>query len=427
MKKLILVSLLWTALCARGFAQPQVPGSTILSTIGNQIAKVNNSTYESGSYAIGRDSVRVYRTYWQFSLSSIPGNATITKVTVNYYNGGKTGYSLKLTQLATIGQDLGANWTAIGNGTTLHSGLPYNGASFVSDPIKTAIANSLSSGRLIIGALSESENTNGSNAFMDLSLDVEYTRPAAQLSLTARNDLNGADGGNIGVAIYPNPPVSHPSPYHFTAYETDRLNLAAYDNQIVNGKNWIFNDTEGPSQKSKWQEVVNDKVLKEWGAQSFATGPLTAGENNATFIACLETNTYTTSGTMTANETWWYPTVTLTGNVIIPSGVALTIRPGVTVNLGSYAILLNGGTVNIESGATVNCAYLKQSGTLIGYFGTIQSAINYASSGQTIELQPPAYNESPSFTSKSNITLTGHGQGSTTLNGGIRGYKFKLH
>ncbi|MGB9588146.1 MAG: hypothetical protein ACPL7O_08200, partial [Armatimonadota bacterium] len=404
MKNIIVISALLTALSVNAFAQPQVPESAILSALGNQIARVNDSTYEGGTYAIGRDSVRVYRTYWQFSLFSIPSNATITKVTVNYSNGGNNCCSLKLTQLATVNQnDLGANWNAIGNGTTLHSGLPYNGTSFVSDPLKTAIANALSSGKIIIGALSESENTNGSNALMNLYLYVEYTRPAVQLSLTARNDLNGADGGNIGVGIYPNAPASHPSPYYFKAYETDRLNLTAYDNQVVNGKNWIFNDTEGASNKSEWDDQVNRKVLNTWWTASVTTHALTADENNAVFTAYLKTNTYTTSGTMTASEVWFTGPVTLTGNLIIPSGVTLTIDTGVTVNLGSYGIILNGGSVDIKSGATVNCAYLKQNGAIIGYFGSIQSAINYASSGQTIELQPRTYNENPNFTSKSNI------------------------
>ncbi len=110
--------------------------------------------------------------------------------------------------------------------------------------------------------------------------------------------------------------------------------------------------------------------------------------------------------------------VTLTGNVTVPSGITLTVTPGVNINFNGYGILLDGGTVNFEGGDP-NCVYLKRSGTLNGYFGAIQPAINYAGSGQTVELQARTYNESPSFSSKSNVTLLGQGEGSTTLNGGI--------
>jgi len=101
-------------------------------------------------------------------------------------------------------------------------------------------------------------------------------------------------------------------------------------------------------------------------------------------------------------------------------GVSLTIRGGATLNLSGYYVRCTGGGVlAIEAGATIDGLAAAIHGSNGGLFPTIQSAINYASSGQTIELQPRAYNESPSFTSKSNITLTGQGQGSTTLNGGI--------
>ena len=111
-------------------------------------------------------------------------------------------------------------------------------------------------------------------------------------------------------------------------------------------------------------------------------------------------------------------TVNLNTFPIITSGGTITVESGATINFGSYGILLNGGSVIFEGGVP-NCVYLKQSGALKGYYGSIQSAINYAASNQTVELQARTYSENPSFSSKSNITLTGQGSGSTTINGNI--------
>ncbi|MFA3784181.1 hypothetical protein ABRY23_14065 [Melioribacteraceae bacterium 4301-Me] len=266
--------------------------------------------------------------------------------------------------------------------------------------------------------MSESEGTRGLQSSMTLDLDVYYKYPAAQLNIIVRNDLNGNDGGNVGVGIYPAAATQHPSSYTVpNVYETQRLNLAAYDNQTVNGKVWFFNDTEYSVRKSKWQKDKFGQLSFLSNNSSFTTNPLTTDDNGASFKAYLETTSYTTSGTLSENEIWW-TNVTLTGNVTVPSGITLTVTPGVNINFNGYGILLDGGSVNFQGGDP-NCVYLKQSGSLKGYFGTIQPAINYAGSGQTVELQARTYPESPSLTSKSNITLTGQGQGSTTLNGSI--------
>lgn len=126
----------------------------------------------------------------------------------------------------------------------------------------------------------------------------------------------------------------------------------------------------------------------------------------------------TTSGSLPGNEAW-RDTVTLIGDVTVPSGTRLTVMAGSTVNLNGNAILVSGGLVTVESGANLNCAYLVSNGSTVGYYSTIQSAINAAASGQTVQLQARAYSENPSFSSRSSITLLGLGQGSTTLSGSV--------
>ncbi|MCL5267018.1 MAG: hypothetical protein M1469_02810 [Bacteroidetes bacterium] len=201
-------------------------------------------------------------------------------------------------------------------------------------------------------------------------------------------------------------------------YEAQKLNLAAYDNQSVNGKNWVFNDTEGPANKSYWKEEYSNGTYSSSlsYSASMTTSALTTNDNGAKFNAYLKSNTFTTSGTMSSSEEWWTYNVGLTGNVTIPSGVTLTIDNGVTVNLNGHALIATGGTIN--NNGTISGAGATIQG-VSGYFGSIQSAIDYASSGQTVQVPAGSFSESPSFSSRSNITLNGQGQGTTTLNGTI--------
>lgn len=63
--------------------------------------------------------------------------------------------------------------------------------------------------------------------------------------------------------------------------------------------------------------------------------------------------------------------------------------------------------------------YLINGNKYYGLFTSVQSAINNATSNQTVELLATSFSESPSFSSKSYITLNGQGPGSTTINGSI--------
>lgn len=122
---------------------------------------------------------------------------------------------------------------------------------------------------------------------MSLSLAVDYTRPATLLNFQARNDLAGQDGGEIGVGVNA-PPTRFPSPKTFTAYETQTVNLAAYDNQNVNGTTWIFNDSEAPLNLSEW--IKEDKSGKNTflGRSASISTQLTTSDNGASFVAYLK-------------------------------------------------------------------------------------------------------------------------------------------
>lgn len=107
---------------------------------------------------------------------------------------------------------------------------------------------------------------------------------------------------------------------------------------------------------------------------------------------------------------------TLTGNITLSSGVTLTLGSGANINFNGYYIDPGCGIFNINNGATV---YVKSSGRYYNLTNSIQSAINSASSGMTIELLSTSYSEGPSISSKSSIYLFGQGPSSTIINNSI--------
>ncbi|HEX2926552.1 MAG TPA: hypothetical protein VHP38_09905, partial [Ruminiclostridium sp.] len=420
MKKCILYCYLWMLLSLSVSAQV-ISGSATLTGVAYQIDKTGTN-YTAGVYAIGMENVsniaNVYRTWFEFDLSPIPINATLSGVTVSYSNGG-IDYTLKLTNLASVNpSDLGGTWTAIGNSSALHTRVPYGGSDFTSVPIMNAIQNTLSNRKMYIGALSENESTEGSQSSMTISLYATYTYPAAILTLQIQNDLDGnGNGGSIGVSVYPAAATPRTSPYLFTAYENNKLNLEAYDNQTVNGKTYIFNNNEGLCNFSNWEKSTINGNYNLGKSQSFTTEALTTGDNNATITAKLKVFKVTTNGTLTENEKW-YSNVGLTGDVIIPSNKELRLTSCAVINLNGHTILSTGGTI-VNEGADITglAAYIKtSSNAIIGYCGSIQSACNAVVSGQKVHITPGSHNGDFSLNSKTDVTISGYG---ATINGGI--------
>ena len=90
------------------------------------------TVYQSSSYAIGRklntdSSSFISRSYHQLNLdlSVFPTNTQIDEVTVHYTTSAGT-FSYKLTKVSSIGSDIGANWSAIGSGTSVDAGIAYS-------------------------------------------------------------------------------------------------------------------------------------------------------------------------------------------------------------------------------------------------------------------------------------------------------------
>lgn len=267
MKKHLIFFLSLSFLASIIDAQPVITETKLFYPSGTSIVKIietGNPTYTYGNCQIGKElsgsTQMIYRTYYTIDLSTIPLNATIQKVNLNYSTNYKS-YTFKLTNISSLGSILSANWTAIGGGNTLHSGIGYGNGIITSTPIKNQMQSALSSRSMIIGALGENESANDSYSYLSLDLEVVYTRPAASLNFIAENYLDGSNVGNIGVGVNTSTITSRQSPFIFSIYEDQHIYLQAYDNQHYYDYNWVFNDIEAPDNQSHWERDLSGQIL----------------------------------------------------------------------------------------------------------------------------------------------------------------------
>ena len=264
MKKLFFLSFFVLFFSELLYSQSWVSESTDLAPVSTDIEKYTNSgssltVYQSSTYSIGRklntdSSVFISRSYHQFDLTDFPSGSQIDSVRVEYVTSPGS-YSFKLTKVSSVGNNDGANWSAIASGSSMNTGIAYSASEngFISNNIKTEMQNLLGS-EIILGALSENETADDSYADLSIWLHVNYRRPALSLSYIAVNYIKESNGaGQIGVGIEVTP-QSYPSPKEFTATEGQSINLLAYDNQDIDIRRYVFNDSEAPNEKSKWDQ-----------------------------------------------------------------------------------------------------------------------------------------------------------------------------
>lgn len=141
--------------------------------------------------------------------------------------------------------------------------------------------------------------------------------------------------------------------------------------------------TTSPSQrKNIWSDPYNT-----WSG--YSRGVVDTSENvrwlNDQRADIVSYRTFQTSGTITSAH-HWRRDITLTGNVTVTS--TLTIESDCNVDLAGYSILSNGGTIILESGATINPDIRLQSGsTLVGLYPTINSAFSASTTGQAVHIR----------------------------------------
>lgn len=145
----------------------------------------------------------------------------------------------------------------------------------------SAVNSARSSGVIYLGALSQNESTNLTEATVELRLEVTFTVPPAQVNITAQNNFTY---GTIKVGVNASA-TQRTSPYPFTATVGNTVNLEAQE-QSYGGYNWIWNDTEAPANPSKWEKVVdiNRTQVSTSISHSFTAA---SNDNNSTYEAGL--------------------------------------------------------------------------------------------------------------------------------------------
>ncbi|MBN1552220.1 S8 family serine peptidase, partial [bacterium] len=112
--------------------------------------------------------------------------------------------------------------------------------------------------------------------------------------------------------------------------------------------------------------------------------------------------------------------ISLTDDLIIPSGVTLEVASGCTLTMNSKKITATSGSFSVASGSVIS-PYIRRTTTtqseIKGIHPTIASAMNDAVSGQRIYLASTSYSENVSM--KSGVQVLGQGRNSTTLNGNV--------
>ncbi len=110
-----------------------------------------------------------------------------------------------------------------------------------------------------------------------------------------------------------------------------------------------------------------------------------------------------TAGTLIDDENW-SGTHDLTGNVDVPTDITLTIDDGTTINLNGYYLKSTDGTITNNGTINPDNIQITESDHILGYYSSISSATNNASSGQQVNVAAGTYNEG-SITVPYNVTL----------------------
>jgi hypothetical protein len=239
---------------------------------------------------------------------------------------------------------------------------------------------------------------------------VQFSRSTSGLPLTAQ----AQDYSNYGPA------------WSYPAWNGSTLELAPASSSIVLNTNCTWSSNSQNLNANPPVLDVQTMVVHEAGhinglahplTNSYthdATAPTMAGGDNAYFdntLECrsLETNdVYGTQFLQLRVPSLYYDlqsavnknaeigvgsayivsNYSLTGNINVPSGAMLTIVSGVTVTLNGYSLMATGGTITVQSGATISGAsvYLKQGNDIKGWCPSLKPALDAAASGQTVQV-----------------------------------------
>jgi len=260
-------------------------------TVVKIVPNSGNTLYAWGDeYNIGHEyysyleETQYFRTKYSFELTGIPTGATINSVILQYSTfNNKVNYKFTITLPTNV---IGPEqiWNEIKQANSLFSNIAYGTGTSSSQALTDLVNNNLGS-TIYLGVYSQNEINGDSESLLDLTITIEYTVPPTILNITAKNNMDGYEGGNIGVGKNTSA-ASKSSPYPFTAVENDNINLLAYENQNYSGYNWIWNDTEGAENKSKWVKETVNNTLPLGNTQS-KTYQVQSGDDGVNLIGYL--------------------------------------------------------------------------------------------------------------------------------------------
>jgi hypothetical protein len=243
--------------------------------------------YSTTSYDIGKDyngttqETETARTKFTFDLTSIPVNATINSVYLNYtiFNYENGSYHFKTTQIGNYNSPPEI-YQNIGSASILFTDVFYNSGTLNNGTLTSMVNNSKGS-YLYIGAFSQNESSLDSWANLNLTLSVDYS---TNVDITAQNNFIY---GIIKVGV-DQPAAQRNSPFPFSANVGQTVNFEA-QNQTHGGYERVWNNY-APNVPSKWRKNGTIDVSSTIN-YSFQAAQ---NDDNATYEAGLRKN-YTIS------------------------------------------------------------------------------------------------------------------------------------
>ena len=199
------------------------------------------------------DDVEFARTKYTFNFQSIPSNATINSVTLNYtstnYNNGS--YYFKILVIGDLGspQDI---WQGIPNGTVLFQDVSYISNNKSSKAL-TSWVNNHKNSTAYLGIYSQNEASTDSYANIALSLAIDYSIPPSYVDITADNNFTASGGSNHGTMVIDGTNRTIPlTGYTFSKTVSSNLTLQAVSPQNDNQNHQVIWHT-GSIAKSDWE------------------------------------------------------------------------------------------------------------------------------------------------------------------------------
>ncbi|MFA3784241.1 hypothetical protein ABRY23_14370, partial [Melioribacteraceae bacterium 4301-Me] len=372
------------------FAQEEYSSNFIAAKNIQRYSQLGTTYYSSGPqehyYAGLQDDepgdANMFRLKVAYDLSSIPSNAVIQSAELTLQGRYTSNFPSEYTQTwvyikkyeYSFNEISETVWQIMDTSKTLFStAIPrtvYNFNTvqeFTSDSDLSKYVKSKLGGSLYLAIMSDESFYTGYSANVldfyngQVKLKIIYTVPPSVVTITADNNFTDNSGQGTHGSIKVDDSIIYTAPFPFQRNTGTNVTLEAVSPQTDNlGYQEVWHT--GSYNPSEWRR--NGIFRSNDNPYSFT---VSSDDNNKTHQAQFRQLRFTTSGTLSEDETWC-ANVTLTGNVTVPSGITLTVTSDVTVNFNGYGILLYGGTVNFQGGDP-NCVYLKQSGSLKGYFG----------------------------------------------------------